>query len=99
MLYEVITASHTDHRVRREAIVAIGKLAAPEAVHGLGKILAEESFFPSKKDDPIRIDAASALYRIGGTEAIAFLHRGKKSRRRSVRSHCEGLLRNVMGDG
>jgi len=92
-------ASHADHRVKREAIVAIGKLAAPEAVPGLGKILVEESFFPSKKDDPIRVDAATALYRIGGTEAIAFLHRGKKSRRRAVRSHCKELLRNVMEDG
>jgi hypothetical protein len=91
--------SHADHRVRREAIAAIGKLAAPEAVPGLGKILVEESFFPSKKDDSIRIDAASALYQIGGKEAIAFLHRGKKSRRRPVRSHCEELLRNVMGAG
>jgi len=89
-------ASHVDHRVKREAIVAIGKLAAPEAVPGLGKILVDESFFSSKKDDQIRIDAASALYRIGGTEAIAFLHRGKKSRRQAVRTHCEGLLRNVM---
>jgi hypothetical protein len=92
-------ASHSDHRVKREAIVAIGKLAEPEAIPGLGKILVEESFFSSKKDDSIRIDAASALYRIGGTEAIAFLHRGKKSRRQTVRSHCEGLLRNVMEDG
>lgn len=91
--------SHADHRVKREAIVAIGKLAASEAVPGLGKILVEESFFSSKKDDPIRVDAASALYRIGGTEAIAFLHRGKKSRRRAVRTHCEGLLRNVMEAG
>jgi hypothetical protein len=91
--------SHADHRVMREAIVAIGKLAAPEAVPGLGKILIEENFFSSKKDDQIRIDAASALYRIGGTEAIAFLHRGKKSRRQAVRSHCEGLLRNVMEAG
>ncbi len=88
--------SHSDHRVKREAIVAIGKLAAPEAIPGLGKILVEESFFSSKKDDQIRIDAASALFRIGGTEAIAFLHRGKKSRRRAVQSHCDGLLRNVM---
>jgi len=91
--------SHADHRVKREAIVAIGKLAAPEAVPGLGKILVDESFFSSKKENQIRVDAASALYRIGGTEAIAFLHRGKKSRRRAVRTHCEGLLRNVMGAG
>jgi hypothetical protein len=84
--------SHTDYRVKREAILAIGKLAAPEAVPGLGKILAEESFFSSKKEDQIRIDAANSLYRIGGTEAIACLHRGTSCRRTSVRSHCKELL-------
>jgi hypothetical protein len=93
------TTSHSDHRVKREAIVAIGKLAAPEAVPGLGKILVDESFFSSNKEDQMRIDAASALFRIGGTEAIAFLHQGKKSRRKAVRTHCEGLLRNVMEAG
>jgi len=93
------TTAHPDHRVKREAIVAIGKMAAPEAVPGLGKILVEESFFSSKKEDQTRIDAASALYRIGGTEAIAFLHRGKKSRRQAVHAHCDGLLRNVMEVG
>lgn len=84
--------SHTDYRVKRDAILAIGKLAAPEAVPGLGKILAEEGFFSSKKADQIRIDAASSLYRIGGTEALAFLHRGTSVRRATVRSHCKGLL-------
>jgi hypothetical protein len=87
--------SHTDHRVKREAILAIGKLAAPESVPGLGKILVEESFFSSKKEDQIRIDAASSLYRIGGTEAIAFLHRGISGRRAAVRSHCKGLLSSL----
>ena len=84
--------SHTDYRVKREAILAIGKLGAPEAVPALGKILAEERFFSSKKEDQIRIDAANSLYRIGGTEAIACLHWGTSGRRTAVRSHCKGLL-------
>jgi hypothetical protein len=87
--------SHREHRVKREAILAIGKLGAPEAVRELGKILLEEGFFSSKKIDQTRIDAASALYRIGGSEAIAFLQRGAKARRFAVRSHCEGLLRSM----
>jgi len=87
--------SHADHRVKREAILAIGKLAAPEAVPGLGKILVEENFFSSKKEDQIRIDAASSLYRIGGTEALASLHRGTSVRRAAVRSHCKGLLSSL----
>jgi len=88
-------ASHTDHRVKREALQAIGKLGAQEAVPSLGKILLEESFFSSAKEDQIRIDAASALYKIGGTEALAILHRGRGVRRPSVRTHCVELLRSV----
>ncbi|MGA6993670.1 MAG: HEAT repeat domain-containing protein [Candidatus Deferrimicrobiaceae bacterium] len=84
--------SRADYRVKREAIMAIGKLSAPEAVPGLGKILADEKFFSSKKEDQIRIDAANSLYQIGGTEAIAFLHRGTSGRRTAVRSHCKELL-------
>jgi hypothetical protein len=87
--------SHGDHRVKREAILAIGKLGAPEAVPELGEILLTEGFFSSKKIDQTRIDAASALYRIGGSEAIAFLQRGSKARRVAVRSHCNGLLTSM----
>ena len=87
--------SHREHRVKREAIVAIGKLGTPAAIPGLGKILLEEGFFSSKKVDQTRIDAASALYRIGGSEAISFLERGAKARRSAVRSHCNGLLRSL----
>ena len=86
---------HREHRVKREAILAIGKLGSPETVPELGKILLVEGFFSSKKVDQTRIDAASALYRIGGSEAIAFLQRGAKARRFAVRSHCDGLLRSM----
>ncbi len=88
-------ASHADHRVRREAIQSIGKLGASEAVPALGKILLEESLFSSTKEDPLRIDAASALYRIGGTEAMGYIHRAAGSRRQAVRLHCEELLRSL----
>jgi hypothetical protein len=89
------TISHPEHRVKREAILAMGKLRAHEAVPELGKILLEEGFFSSKKVDQTRIDAGSALYRIGGSEAIAFLQRGAKVRRLAVRSYCDGLLRSM----
>lgn len=90
--------SHEDYRVKREAILAIGKLAAPEAVPWLGKILSEERFFSTKKEDQIRIDAASALYRIGGSEASAFLERGAAARRTAVKTHCRELLRSATED-
>lgn len=83
---------HPDQRVKREAILALGKIRAPEAVGPLGKILLGETFFASQREDPARIDAASALYRIGGAEALASLHRGKDARRAPVRDHCRALL-------
>ncbi len=86
---------HPDQRVKREAILALGKVRAPEAVGPLGKILLGETFFPSPREDPARIDAASALYRIGGSEALASLHRGKDARRPAVRDHCRALLAHM----
>jgi len=88
-------AAHPDARVKREAILAVGRIGAPEAVAGLGAILLEDNLFSSQKEDQLRIDAASALYRIGGAEAAAFLHRGKDVRRAAVRAHCEGLIRSL----
>ncbi len=88
-------AVHADARVRREAILAVGKIGAPEAVGGLGAIVLEDNIFSSQKEDQLRIDAANALYRIGGAEAAAFLHRGAGVRRAAVRAHCEGLVRSL----
>ncbi len=90
-------ASHSDARVKREAILAVGRIGAPEAVSGLGKVLLEEGLFSAAKEDQLRIDAASALYRIGGAEASAFLHRGREARRAAVREHCEKLVRSLGG--
>jgi len=87
--------AHKEQRVRREAIQALGKLRTtdPDAVSALGKILLAETLFASGKEEPVRIDAASALARIGRAEALSFLHRGKASRRAAVREHCQALLR------
>lgn len=87
--------SHADHRVRREAILAIGKLGLAEAIPELGRILLEDRIFSSAKEDQVRIDAANALYRIGGTEAIGLLHQAKGLRRKVVRSHCDKLLHSL----
>ncbi len=88
-------ASHADARVKREAVIALGRIGAAEAVTGLGNILLEETLFSTAKEDRLRIDAASALYRIGGAEAAGFLHRGAAARRAAVRAHCEGLVRGT----
>lgn len=87
--------SHKENRVRREAIQALGKLRAtdPDGVSALGKILLSESLFGASREEPVRIDAGTALFRIGGTEALSYLHRGKSARRSAVREHCGALLR------
>jgi HEAT repeat protein len=87
--------SAREPKVRREAVQALGKIRMPDpdAVAALGSTLLHESFFSSSREDPVRIDAAIALSRIGGTEAIAFLHHGKSSRKKTVREQCEALLR------
>jgi HEAT repeat protein len=85
--------SHGETKVRREAVQSLGKLRThdPDAVAALGKALVSESLF-SSREEPLRIDAASALFRIGGSEALAFLHRGRASRKDAVRKHCEALI-------
>jgi len=87
--------AHKEPRVRREAIQALGKLRTPDpdAVSALGRILLAETLFAAQKEEPVRIDSASALFRIGGAEALSHLHQGKASRRAAVREHCEALLR------
>ena len=87
--------SAREPKVRREAVLALGKIRIPDpdAIAALGRTLLREPFFPTARDEPVRIDAAIALSRIGGTDAAAFLHAGKTSRKKAVREQCETLLR------
>ncbi len=86
---------HADYRVRREAIMALGNLKAQEAVSSLGRILLSESILPSAREDSLRIDAANAIYRCGGTRAASFLHRGLDCRRAIVKEQCASLLQTM----
>src|SRR3990172_4495927 len=86
---------HNDSRVRREAIQALGKLRAQEAAPFLGEILLHETLLPSAREETLRIEAATALFRCGGTNGVAYLHRGAGSRRAKVRAHCATLIRTL----
>jgi len=83
---------HADLRVRREAILALGQLRAPDSVPYLEKILLHETLLQSAREEALRIDAANAIFRCGGTRAVALLHRGTECRRAKVREHCTTLL-------
>jgi hypothetical protein len=83
---------HQDLRVRKEAILSLGQLRAKESVSFLGKILLHETFLQSGKEETLRIDAANAIFRCGGTRGVALLHRGAESHRGKVRDHCAALL-------
>ena len=81
-----------DLRVRKEAILALGQIGAPESIPSLGKILLNDTFLQSAREEAVRIDAANAIFRCGSARGIALLHRGTESKRARVRDHCAGLL-------
>jgi len=83
---------HKEPRIRKEAILALGQLVSTESVPYLGKILLHDTFLQSAREEALRIDAANAIFRCGGTRGIAFLHRGTECKRAKVREHCAGLL-------
>ena len=87
--------AHRDLRVRKEAILALGQLRAPESVPFLGKILFHESLLQSSREEALRIDAANAIFRCGGTRGIALLHRGAECTRTKIRDHCAALLKTL----
>jgi hypothetical protein len=83
---------HQDLRLRKEAILALGQIGAPESIPFLGKILLNDTFLQSAREEAIRIDAANAIFRCGSTRGVALLQHGTECRRAKVRDHCAGLL-------
>ena len=88
---------HQDFRVRKEAIFALGELRAPESIPFLGRILFHESLLQTAREESLRIDAANAIFRCGGTRGAALLHRGAECNRKKVREHCAALLGTLGG--
>jgi hypothetical protein len=83
---------HTDLRVRKEAILSLGRLRAPESVPFLGKILLHDTLLQTSREESLRIDAANAIFRCGSSRGVALLHRGAECPRTKVREHCGALL-------
>ena len=81
-----------DFRVRKEAILSLGQIGSPESVPFLGKVLLNDTFLQSSREEALRIDAANAIFRCGSTRGIALLHRGAECNRTKVRKHCATLL-------
>jgi hypothetical protein len=86
-----------DPRVRKGAILSLGQLGVPESVPILGKILLNDSFLQSAREEALRIDAANAIFRCGTTMGYAFLRRGAECNRTRVRKHCASLLDALKG--
>jgi len=79
-------------RVRKAAILSLGQIGGAESVPFLGKVLLNEPFLQSAREEALRIDAANAIFRCGSTRGIALLHRGAECNRTKVRKHCAALL-------
>jgi len=86
---------HESFQVRREAIQALGKVGTAETSGFLGKILLHDTILGSSKTETLRIEAANALFRRGGTRGASFIHRGAQNCRGKVRNHCVELLRTM----
>ena len=84
----------TEHDLRKEAIMAIGKLGREEAISTLSELLTIEQLFKKERED-IRIASAKSLASIGGKDALEALKKGSKVSSKEVRETCEKLLSRV----
>lgn len=81
--------------VRREIVLALGRIGSRKAVSFLVKTLNRRRWMEWKKDDDMKILCAEALGDIRTPEAVEALEAGLKSSREAVRKACEDGLRRV----
>ncbi|MFB0527694.1 MAG: HEAT repeat domain-containing protein [bacterium] len=74
-------------------IEALGEIGAEEAVPGVVRLLQKSTIFARRRNDEVRIAAATALEKIGNEQAMEALERGTRYRRKIVRQVCERLIR------
>lgn len=84
-----------ENSVRREIVLALGRIGSRKAVYFLVKTLNSRHWMEWKKDDDLKVFCAEALGDIRTPEAVEALEAGLKSSREAVRKACEDGLRRV----
>ena len=86
---------HSHEKVRAEALEALVRLKAPEAVPVLEALVTADTWIPWRQRDALRLTAVRGLQQIGGPEARRALERGSRVKRRVVREACRKALEGM----
>ncbi len=81
--------------LRREAIRSLGRLASPEALRRLAKVLDHSPMFGKARFRALRVAAAQAIGQIGGAAALQTLQPHAKRGDSDVRQACQEALRRL----
>jgi HEAT repeat protein len=79
--------------VRMTAVTALGRVATPEAVEALSRVLRRQTLFFREQSDALRCLAARCLAQIPLPQAREALEQGLSERRAPVREACRAALR------
>jgi hypothetical protein len=94
-LIEVAEDGDRELGIRREAIRSLGRLACPDAMPVLRRLLERRSLFGRKKCRTLRVVAAQSIGRIGGDEAFALLETYSRRGDAAVRDACRHALYQI----
>lgn len=81
--------------LRREAIRSLGRLASPEALRRLSRVLDHAPLFGRARFRALRIAAAQAIGQIGGAAALQTLQPHAKRGDADVRQACQEAVRRI----
>ncbi len=81
--------------VRREVIRNLGRIGDPAALPVLQEILGQKAWIGRKKSCELRIAAAEAIGKIGGSEAVAALEAQTRGGDLGIRQACSEILRQL----
>jgi HEAT repeat protein len=81
--------------LRREAIRSLGRLASPEALRRLSRVLDHAPLFGAARFRALRVAAAQAIGQIGGAAALQTLQPHAKRGDADVRQACQEAIRRI----